>query len=76
MKNFPEKGRSALSCQLKQEGTPGSFEALCKTMKTMSRSEISDLEEELSFYAETGLVGIQMSRLLPIISKAVAIEAA
>lgn len=72
----PTKGRSALACQLQQEGTIRSFQALCDAIDGLGESEIHELEEELSFYTETGLIGVQMSRLMPIISKKLAIVAA
>lgn len=72
----PSNGRSALACQLQQEGTRRSFQALCDAVDGLSETEINELEEELSFYTETGLIGIQMSRLMPIISKKLAIVAA
>lgn len=61
--NF-QKTQSAPQCQLNQLGTAETFKTLAKALKTLPNSDIEDLEDDLSFYAETGLIGVQMSRLL------------
>ncbi|MEO9825563.1 MAG: hypothetical protein ABJF50_14185 [Paracoccaceae bacterium] len=61
--NF-QKPQSAPQCQLNELGTADTFKTLVNAMKTLSKSDIEDLEDDLSFYAETGLIGVQMSRLL------------
>lgn len=61
--NF-QKNQSAPQCQLNKLGTLETFEILVNAMKSLSKNDIEDLEDDLSFYAETGLIGVQMSRLL------------
>lgn len=55
---------SAPECQLSKLGTEWSFDVMLKKAQTLSDDELSALEEDLSYYSETGLIGINMSRLL------------
>lgn len=56
--------QSAPACQLKKAGTPDTYQTLLSVVNGLSKEDIIELEEDLSFYSETGLIGIQMSRLL------------
>ncbi len=60
----PKTCQSAPECQLSKIGTPSSYEKLLHKTRTLSDEELYALEEDLSYYAETGLIGINMSRLL------------
>ena len=64
--NF-QNTQSAPECQLNQLGTSKTFSILVKSLKDLPYSDLEDLEEDLSFYAETGLIGVQMSRLLDVL---------
>ena len=56
--------RSAPECQLLETGTASTYGILSKAVRSQSDRKLQALEEELSFYEETGLVGIHMSSLL------------
>ncbi len=56
--------RSAPECLLSRLGTARSYETLLKAAQGMSKEELLALEDDLSYYAQTGLIGIYMSRLL------------
>lgn len=68
--------RSAPDCQLKKPGTPASFEALLLAVRGYSEIELSELEEDLTFYEDTGLIGVHMSRLLDFLNMQKSHEAA
>lgn len=50
--------------QLQEAGTKSSYDTLLKASRTLTDAELNLLEEDLSHYLRTGLVGVQMSRLL------------
>lgn len=64
MSKITANGPSAPECQLSKAGTDWSFEVMLKKAQTLSDDELSALEEDLEYYSETGLIGINMSRLL------------
>lgn len=55
---------SAPECQLCQTGSAQSYATLLKAARNLSNDELKSLEDDLKYYAETGLIGIYMSRLL------------
>lgn len=68
MDRINQKSQSAPQCQLMETGTPRTFRTLLTATKELSQPDIEALEEDLLFYAETGLIGVQMSRLLDALS--------
>lgn len=60
----PNKPRSAPECQLSKPGSAQSYEILLKSARKLSDDDLCALEDDLAYYAETGLIGINMSRLL------------
>ena len=61
---FSAKRQSMPELQLQEAGTESSYDILFRASQTLTDAELSLLEEDLSFYLRTGLVGIHMSRLL------------
>lgn len=55
---------SAPECQLCKTGSASSYETLLKAAQGLSDDDLKSLEDDLNYYAETGLIGIYMSRLL------------
>lgn len=45
-------------------GDADTYGALLSASQGLSDKELKALEDDLSYYAETGLVGVQMSKLL------------
>ncbi len=68
MDRTSQKSQSAPQCQLMKTGTPRTFNTLLTATKGLSQSDIEALEDDLLFYEQTGLIGIQMSRLLDVLS--------
>ncbi len=64
MTTHPEQKLSAPACQLCQVGTAGTKNILMRAVKVLEDKDLSFLEDELGFYAQTGLIGIRMSELL------------
>lgn len=71
-----QKSQSAPDCQLQKTGTLETFKILVNATKELSPTDLFELEEDLRFYGETGLIGIQMSRLLEAINRREPSEAA
>ena len=61
---FLDQCRTAPESQLCKNGTALTNEILNSAIRALSDRELKSFEDELSFYAQTGLVGIVMSRLL------------
>ena len=59
-----EISKSLPDLQLCAAGTKGSYDILSQASRALPDAELKALEEELSFYERTGLVGIHMSKLL------------
>ncbi len=59
-----KKPRSAPECQLSKRGSALSYDILLKSAQKLSDDDLCALEDDLAYYAETGLIGINMSRLL------------
>lgn len=59
--------QSAPECQLSKMGNAESYETLLNKTRALSDRELRALEDDLSYYAETGLIGINMSRLLVVL---------
>lgn len=55
---------SAPECQLSKPGSPETLRILLAATQALSSSELTALEEDLNCYADTGLIGVVMSRLL------------
>ncbi|MGR3514680.1 MAG: hypothetical protein ACU0GG_18120 [Paracoccaceae bacterium] len=55
---------SAPECQLSKSGSPETYRVLLAATQSLSSSELTALEEDLNCYADTGLIGVVMSRLL------------
>jgi hypothetical protein len=55
---------SAPECQLSKAGSERSNNILKRAVQVLETNDLSMLEDELSFYAQTGLIGVRMSRLL------------
>ncbi len=65
MKSQPkETSKSLPDLQLCAAGTTGTYDILSQASRALPDTELNALEEELSFYERTGLVGIHMSKLL------------
>ena len=47
-----------------KEGTPDSYRLLLRSTKALSNRELAALEDDLEYYAKTGLIGVTMSQLL------------
>ncbi len=62
--SFSAKRQPMPELQLQEAGTESSYDTLFKASQTLTDAELSLLEEDLSYYLRTGLVGIHMSRLL------------
>ena len=56
--------QSAPACQLQKLGNAQSDKVLNTAVGKLSNEELGGLEADLAFYAETGLIGIYMSRLM------------
>ena len=59
-----EVRQSAPECQLHETGTASSYGILSKAVQSLSDRKLKALEDDLSFYAQTGLIGTHMSWLL------------
>ena len=59
--------RSVSAWQLDETGTASTSEALMSAVCDMSDAALQNLEDELEFCGQTGLVGLQMSRLLALL---------
>ena len=55
---------SAPECQLSCQGSAHTYDILLKSARSLSDKDLHALEDDLAYYAETGLIGINMSRLL------------
>lgn len=67
------KGRAQRSLPellLSGEGTADSYALFREELEALSDAELEALEDDLEFYAETKLVGVQMSRLLSVLGRA------
>ena len=64
MNSHQDHQLSAPACQLSQVGTAGTNSILTQAVSGLEDKDIGILEEELGFYAQTGLIGIRMSNLL------------
>ena len=73
--NF-EMHQSAPECHLNETGTASSYGILIKAAQSLSDREIKDLEDDLRFYDQTGLIGIHMSWLLMLLRRKITAEAA
>ena len=75
---FDKSGRfrSASAWQLDETGTASTSNALMSAVQNMSEASLQTLEDELEFCQQTGLVGLQMSRLLALLRLDVREEAA
>ena len=62
-----EKPQSMPELQLQETGTEVTYDTLLNASRNLSENERELLEDDLSFYADTGLVGIQMSKLLALL---------
>jgi hypothetical protein len=71
-----KKSQSAPDYQLKKAGTLATYQTLLTATGQLSTSDMSELEEDLRFYSETGMIGIQMSRLLDLLNCKASPEAA
>jgi hypothetical protein len=49
---------------LSRTGSAHSYETLLRAAQGLSDDELKALEDDLQYYAKTGLIGIYMSRLL------------
>ena len=69
----------SLSCpelQLRRFGDEAFYSSLLEATQSLSPKDLTALEEELSYYTRTGLVGVVMSRLLAgLASKTLALAA-
>ncbi|MEL7149160.1 MAG: hypothetical protein AAGK71_00430 [Pseudomonadota bacterium] len=45
-------------------GTSRSYDTLLTSTRTLSDDQLHALEDDLRYYEETGLIGVNMSRLL------------
>ena len=63
----PDRFRSVSAWQLEETGTASTSEALMSAVHEMSDAALQNLEDELEFCRQTGLVGLQMSRLLTLL---------
>lgn len=55
---------SAPECQLTKYGSPQSYELLLNSAKGLSDEALGALEDDLQYYSKTGLIGVNMSRML------------
>lgn len=62
--------------QLRQAGTECSYIALLKASQALTDEDLGLLEEDLSHYARTGLVGVHMSRLLALLQLNLSVKSA
>ena len=62
--------------QLSRPGTKSSYDMLLKATQNLSDNDIVDLENELNFYTQTGLVGLRMSKFLVLLQMDAVAEAA
>ena len=53
--------------QLQEAGSESSYEALLMASRELSDNELDLLEEDLSYYTHTRLVGVNMSKLLALL---------
>ena len=67
---------SAPESLLCMTGSAFSYDVLKMASQSLSDRDLKSLEDDLTFYAQTGLVGIQMSRLLTALGKDSVQEAA
>ncbi len=64
-----ELNQSAPICQLNKIGTDLSQGVLSKAIRFLSNSDLIALEEDLSVYDQTGLVGVRMSKILALLGR-------
>ena len=64
MAHYFDQCRSAPESQLRKNGSAFSYDILMAATQSLSDRELKALEDDLTFHAQTGLIGIQMSRLL------------
>ena len=62
--------------QLSRLGTKSSYDMLLKATQNLSDNDLVDLENELNFYAQTGLVDLRMSKFLLLLQLEAIAEAA
>lgn len=60
---------SAPECQLSKIGTPESYARLLLATRAMSEKHLQELEEDISFYEKTGLIGVRMSWMLTLVDR-------
>ena len=56
--------QSAPHCQLYRRGSDLSYHVLRRVAQAMPAADLASLEEELTYFAKTGLVGVHMSNVL------------
>lgn len=76
MKPGREPRQTAPGCQLSQAGTPFTYATLLHATRQMSDAELKRLEGDLILFDETGFVGLYMSRLLDLLHREHAFDAA
>ena len=67
---------SAPESQLCTNGTALSYHILKTAAQSLSERDLKALEDDLTFHAQTGLIGVQMSRLLALLRQHTVSEAA
>ncbi len=58
---------SAPECQLLRRGTEGTYSLLLDAAHELSAKSLAGFEEEIDFFSKTGLIGVQMSKMLALI---------
>jgi hypothetical protein len=64
MKHCVASRPSAPECQLSKLGTEETYERLLRAARDLSEKDLQVLEDDIAFYAKTGLIGVGMSKML------------
>ncbi|MEM6386341.1 MAG: hypothetical protein AAF718_08920 [Pseudomonadota bacterium] len=58
---------SAPECQLSTVGSDVSYSVLLESTRELTDDALVALEKDLDYYAETGLIGVNMSKMLALL---------
>ena len=71
-----DQRRSAPESDLRKDGSASTYSILKAAAANLSDKDLKSLDDDLTFYAQTGLIGVQMSRLMVLLRQTDVAEAA
>ena len=71
-----DQRRSAPESDLRKDGSEFTYSILNAAAGALSDKDLKSLDDDLTFYAQTGLIGVQMSRLMVLLRQNDVAEAA